>query len=222
MSNFLPDGYAPPATQSDYFKPSKSRETRLRIISSQPMMGMVAWNTGDDGRRAPVRRAMGREFEPDEYDANGTPKHFWAVAIYNYTVGRIQVWEITQATIMEQIKDLQATPEYGHPNRYDIIVRTKGQDLNTEYTVIGVPPMRVNPVVIDAWNAVKPTFDLTRLWTGGDPFGREPKRGATPQRAAAPPGPGQSADENYFEQGQPGDPGPSDAGKFAQDDDIPF
>lgn len=101
-------------------------------------------------------------------------KHFWAFVVGNYREAKLQILELTQASIQGPIEDLVVTPEWGNPTEYDITISKKGQKLDTEYSV---PPSPHKPVAEDVAALFKATHvDLPALFDGKDPFApSEPK-----------------------------------------------
>jgi hypothetical protein len=102
---------------------------------------------------------------------NGKPdrvKHFWAFAVWNYKEGKVQILELTQASIQGPIEDLVVTEDWGDPTGYDITITKKGQKLDTEYSV---QPSPHKPAPEEALAALKATpVNLQALYEGGDPF----------------------------------------------------
>lgn len=182
---FLPSDYKTPETTGKYLK-FKEPETRFRILSSNPLLGYVGWRT-EGNKRKPVRKPMGASWTDSEVDDNKT-RHFWAVAVFNYSLARVQVLEITQSTIQKAIESFVKDPDYGDPVGYDIVVRKSGEGMDTEYQVMPKPPKKADKVIITAWDAMQDKFDLSRLYAGGDPYGDEPLSGSgEPYDEANPP-----------------------------------
>jgi hypothetical protein len=167
-SGFLPDGYEVPASGGKYFK-LKTGENRLRILS-KPLLGYVGW-TQEGNRNKPVRKPL-NQFAIGEIDKRGS-KHFWAMPVWDYADGSIKVWELTQKTIMGAIQALSVNKKWGNPVHYDLSITAKGDGMDREYSVLPEPRERAAPEIVSAWVALRETFDLTKLFTGGDPFGDE-------------------------------------------------
>lgn len=163
----LPDDYVVPST-SKYVK-LQSGENRIRVLGSA-IFGMEGWQVGADDKRYSVRRPMGEPFVMGDVEDVEKIKHFWALPVWNYTDKRVQVFEPTQKTIQKKLRALSKNKDWGDLQGYDVIINREGELMETEYDVIAVPPKELDAAIIAAWEAVKPTFDLNRLFDNGDPF----------------------------------------------------
>jgi len=168
---FLPPDYEVPKKAGKYMRFQKG-ENRIRILAP-PLLGYVAWKT-QDGKTSPLRRTL-NEFHPDEFDKKtGTPKHFWAMPVWDYTTERVKVLEMTQSTIQSVIKDLAGNKKWGTPTSYDIVITAIGDGMEREYSVIPDPKEPLCPAGQLAWEDLQDSFDINRLLANGDPFGDEP------------------------------------------------
>jgi len=168
MSNdFLPPDYKPPTNEGKYLK-FKEPETRFRFLDS-PIRGWLGWKD-----KKPVRKPNLGDFTEKDVDGGDLSKvrHFWAAPVWGYALKRVQVLEITQATIQRTIWNLARDPDWGSPLGYDIVVTSSAPgSKETEYTVLPRPQRPAGVTVDDAWaEARMQGFDIARLWTGGDPF----------------------------------------------------
>src|SRR4051812_35941062 len=114
MSDFLPPNYELPQSTGKYFKPVIG-ENRLRILG-KPIVGNVGWHEDASGKK-PVRQPSGAAFQIGSVDPE-TIKHFWAMPVWNYRDGKIQVWELTQKTIMAAIQTYAKDGDWGDPTSY--------------------------------------------------------------------------------------------------------
>lgn len=170
MDSFLPVGYKLPATNSNYMK-FQQGENVFRILSN-PITGWEWWETvivdGKEARR-PCRVVL-QDGVPITAmdDEKNPPKHFWAMAVYNYQEKRIQILELTQKGIHRAILALSNSKGWGDPKGYDISVTKTGEKKETEYSVMPVPPKPVNEGILQKY---KETYiDLEALYRGEDPF----------------------------------------------------
>lgn len=167
MSDFLPKGYEVPKSSSRYMK-FKTGANKFRILSSPAVLGYEYW-TED---RKPVRAKKLWETIPLDADISGKkgwdPKHFWAFVVWNFQTKKIEILSITQATVQGPMQDLIESEEYGDPRGYSITVTKKGENLETEYTVMPSPPQETPAEILKAVKAEK--IDLEQLFTGGNPF----------------------------------------------------
>lgn len=164
---FLDDDYNPPKRPGKFMKFAIG-ENRFRILD-KPMLGYSGWKTGED-KKVCVRKPTD-DFGKGELDPKEQPKHFWALPVWNYEAGIVQVLEITQTTIQEAITALNRNKKWGRPTEYDIVVTAVGEKLKREYSIIPDPKEPLAAEAAEAWAALQGTFDITRLWTNGDPFG---------------------------------------------------
>lgn len=163
---WLPQGYEVPKQQGNYFKFEKGTN-KFRVLSA-PIMGYIYWNSSGK----PVRLKNYTTLPSDiRLDMDGNPekiKHFWAFVVWSYKAEKLQILEITQATIQSAMQELVTNEDWGDPQQYDITVSKKGEKLDTEYTVTP-SPVRDMP---EAAKTAKRTIpvNLNALYTGADPF----------------------------------------------------
>lgn len=170
MNSFLPEGYEVPTSDGNYLK-LKDGDNKFRVLSSA-IIGWEAWIN-----QKPVRRRMDESFTPDEiesFDSNKDgsprkPKHFWAFVVYNYNEKRIQIYQVTQKSIMTAIEGFVNDESWGSPMNYDIKINRTGENLSTEYAVVPTPPAPLAPAIKQLWEEAPP-IDLEALFTGDDPF----------------------------------------------------
>jgi hypothetical protein len=175
MNDFISDDYKVPST-SRYMK-FQAGENRFRILGSftdeTAIMGMEYWKTTAEGGRKPIRVAMGVQIPITELEENDRgeldmPKHFWALPIYNYQDGMLQILEITQKQVMNGIKDLAKNKVWGNPKDYDLVVTKTGEKLKTKYSVVANPKEPVSETIKEAQKATK--INIVALFSGDDPF----------------------------------------------------
>jgi hypothetical protein len=167
MNTFLPDNYERPATSGGNYAKLEDGQNRFRVLSAAKV-GWLYWNT----QNKPIRLAEKPDNTPEDIRVeNGKAdkiKHFWAFVVWNYRDSKVQILEITQASIQGPLEDLVTNPEWGDPKEYDITITKKGQKLDTEYTVQPSPQKAVPIEAHAAYRAVK--IDLDALFRGEDPF----------------------------------------------------
>ena len=185
MSNLtdwgLSDNYTDPSTISDYLKIGNKESYDIRIVGTftdppSRVQGWEAWKDTVNEQGADVRvpervglkdKAMlSRKGYPDK-----EIKFFWALAVYNRSIDRIQCWQINQVTIRRQLETLLKHRAWGVPNRYDINVSREGEGFDTEYTLNALPAddgggLRTCPIAEQALE--ESTIDLRQLFAGGD------------------------------------------------------
>ena len=165
MNNFFPQDYEVPKAPSDYFK-FEDGANKVRFLSA-PIMGFVYWTMDNK----PVRSKEPFDGVPSNArldEGKFKPKHFWAAVVWNFVESRIQIMEITQASVQGPILDLASNEDWGDPREYNLTINKKGQKLDTEYTVQPSPKTPVPAEALAQLNAT--AIDLDALYRGEDPF----------------------------------------------------
>jgi hypothetical protein len=167
--SFLPDDYKVPASNTGFMK-FQQGENVFRILSDA-IIGWEWWTTEViDGKevRRPNRVTDEEAIPVTEYNEDQPPKHFWAMVVWNYQDKKIQVLEITQKGIQKAIRALEKSKGWGEPKRYDISVTKTGEKLETEYSVMPIPPEPLDKEIEAKFKATK--VNLAALYSGDDPF----------------------------------------------------
>lgn len=166
MSGFLPEGYEVPMGASSFFSLKEQGTYRVRIVS-QPVLGYSYWvEEGDKNRKVRVKFNE-KDKIPAEVPADKVV-HFWAVKIYNHTLKTVQVWEITQKSVMKAITSLTQDKDWGDPFAYDLKITKKGVGKQTEYTVTPSPKMQLTDE--ETKQVAEAEVKLLNLFTGDNPF----------------------------------------------------
>ena len=168
--NFLPDNYESPKDAGNWMKLQEG-ENRIRILT-KPIIGWEDWMD-----KKPIRFHYGAK-PSHPVDPKKAIKHFWAMVVWNYSVEKIQILEVTQASIRKPLESLAQDKEWGAPFFYDIKIKKEGEGVDTEYSVSPVPHKKTPQNVIDSFNA-KPCF-LDAMFKGEDPFVVSPGQKPTP------------------------------------------
>jgi len=166
-NDFFPD--------ADYKLPITSNYMRLvegvnkfRVLSSA-IVGYEYF--GQDNK--PVRSREPFDETPN-IKTGGRVNHFWAFVVFNRIAERIQILEITQKSIMSQMKSYIDSPDWGNPKQYDLSIVRKGMTKNdTEYQVIPSPHKELESEIKDKYEAM--TINLDALYSGDDPFAQSEK-----------------------------------------------
>jgi hypothetical protein len=164
MTDFIPKDYIIPQT-SNYMKFQEGANA-FRVLSPA-VFGYEYWNNSNK----PVRSNAQFTSTPDaKVDQNGQIKvsHFWAFAVYNYQIKKIQILQINQKGIKEYIQGFNNNPKWGNPQGYDIVVNKSGAGVETSYTVMCEPHTPVAPEVLEAYKGMN--INLEALFSGSDPF----------------------------------------------------
>lgn len=112
--------------------------------------------------------------DPDRQGNPGKFKDFVATIIWNYDAKKIQIWEITQSTVMKQLFALHRNPDWNEDvTSFDIQVSketAKGGNF-TNYTLTGVPKSLGASLSKDVEKGFDETYvDLHALYRNENPF----------------------------------------------------
>ena len=177
--SFLPDDYnkAEVPKEEKYLKFSEEGEYRFRFLSS-PIIGVEAWKGGKPLRWRTFQEVPTNEVW-DEYKGKPKPpKTFWAAVVWNYKydkdengkdIGKIQILNLTQVSIINPIKELIKDSEWGSPKEYDLKVKREDADI-TEYTVTPCIPKPLDPLIVGEYGMAN--IKLEALFDGKDPFAK--------------------------------------------------
>jgi len=137
VTSFLPRGYELPKPTSAYVTLEEG-DNRLRILSN----AAIGWEAWIDGV---AHRIEGEEnkFDDDSVDMGDYgPKlyHFWAFLVWNADLKKVQIWQVSQRSILSGLWNLLQQEEWGDPRNYGLIVTKTVTKKKTEYKVVGVPP----------------------------------------------------------------------------------
>jgi hypothetical protein len=177
-ASFIPETYVAPTSGGTDYTKLLDGSNSLRILSEVPLFGYVYWNTANKPVRSdqhpgqPTDVRIGQDGKADKV------KEFWAMAVYNITTKKVEIWEVTQAQIKEAIMNLSRDAEWGHPSGYSLKITKSGKGLETKYSVV---PGKPGPLPADVLAVVDATpINLRALIDGGNPFDSQPKAGAAP------------------------------------------
>ena len=183
-NEWLP-GEAPESGAGNYFrlkdlKKYPDRTADVRIL--QPFLhGWEVWVASEDGKGRPVR-ALTKEELPDPStwrvetrdgkEKRDEPKKFWATALWNVNKKRIQVFSFTQGTIYRQLEVIAKNKRWGAYNAYDLTISSKGEGLETEYSITPNPKEPLDPQCVKEWEKLQESWvGIPAMFSGGDPFG---------------------------------------------------
>lgn len=174
MNDFLPDNYSAPQAGSNYMK-FVDGKNKFRILSS----AIVGWLDWDNKKPVRTKTQPDYSFDPDK-----PAKHFWAFVVWDYQTEKINILEVTQASIRNGILALVNDEVWGDPKGYDLIVTKEGKDLETKYTVMPVPHKPISHEIQTAYDLMQ--IDLNELYRNGDPFKKSSPELNTPVMQAQP------------------------------------
>lgn len=160
---FLPEDYESPKSSGNYMK-LQDGDNKIRILSP-PILGWEDWI-----EKKPVRYRMDQK-PSKPHDPKKPIRHFWAFIVWNYLEEKIQILQITQATIRNNIEALCKDEDWGEPYFYDLKIIRKGEGVDTEYMVNPLPHKALNSKIIEEFKEMP--INLEALFEGADPFSRE-------------------------------------------------
>lgn len=160
MTDFFPSDYKLPQTGVGYMKLVQG-DNVFRVLSS-PIIG---WEDWDD--KKPIRFRM-NEKPASSINPKQPIKHFWAMAVWNYSTKAVEILEITQKTIQGAIKTLVDDEDWGKPQEYDIKIVREGEGMETNYSVNPKPKKEVSAEIKEAFSKKK--INLDALFSGANPF----------------------------------------------------
>lgn len=159
----------PTKTVGNYLKLKDGDDYSIRVLG-EPLEGFTCWTAkGADGKSKGLRAVTYEELASrTDLDPTGSIQRFWAFPILNRTLEIVQIWEITQKTIIDPITSID--------NKYDLTTldidvsrKGTGKD-DTKYWVMPSPG---TPAPLNAKEkaAIDETpLNLVALFSGGDPF----------------------------------------------------
>lgn len=164
MNNFLPENYEYQKEDGNFMK-FQDGENRIRVLSS----AIVGYEDWDDEKNFYRTKTRGEQpLSSRSSKPNAKIKHFWAMVVYNYRSKRVQVLEITQATIFDGFNTLLKDPDWGRPFGYDIVITKTGEGMETKYAVTPKPHKEIDPTIAKKYSELK--INLEALYQGEDPF----------------------------------------------------
>jgi hypothetical protein len=171
--SFLPDNYREPSSSDNYFKIKKDCDNKFRILSST-VRGWEDWTL----EKKPIRfRENEKPVSP--IDPTKPVRFFWAFIVHNIDENKIQIMQITQATIRKSILGLIHDKDWGIPFHYDIKIKRSGEGKDTEYNIIPVNQKPLTADVIEMFNNTP--CNLEALFDNQDPFSlQQCQNGVTP------------------------------------------
>lgn len=165
MSDFF-DFFNRPTTGSDFVKLKDGDRVALRIIS-KPVQGYEIFLDGKPRRWRPD--------EPTPNDVTVPPgesiRQFAAFIVCQYDqekpIGAVKIWSVNQKSILSDMSNLFADGK--HWTEYELILTRRGEGLRTQYALTGVP-RPIEPEVLAAASESEKYIDLSKLYTGDNPF----------------------------------------------------
>ena len=171
-----------------YLNPSsidKDQTVRITFLGNKSLGGYEAWVTKEGKRFSmkfktePTREDLEARAREERVELTGDekPKGFYAFFIYNYEEEAVQVFQFSQAGLIDPIiANLSDDEIQQEPSMYDFKLSTNGlSGMDKRYNVACVPGKRrqekVDKHIEAAFDEVlKKGADLSNLLVGADPF----------------------------------------------------
>lgn len=173
-----------------YLNPSSipdGESVRFSPVGDASLAFLEVWGRTSEGKSKPIRFAeepTSKELADraaDEgvalIDKSGSPsklKQALAFWVWNYSTSSVQLFQATQAGILETLANLFSDEDVAdNPGAWDLELQRFGQGLETRYTLTLKPGKRKGTVAAEvdaAWKECeKKGFNLESLLVNGDP-----------------------------------------------------
>ena len=159
----------PESTGSNYLKITEDAQ-EFRILAS-PIVGWEYFKVDGD-RSVPVRQKEAFEEIPADSKDGSRPKEFRAFPVWNHTLGKVQIMEVTQASIKKEIlKYVQDEDNWGDPKTYDFSISRTWKGKETRYTLMALPKSKFVSADDENWAFEQAkSINLSALYDWDDPF----------------------------------------------------
>lgn len=162
---FLPANRVAPvrSTGGNYFK-LQDGSNKIRV-TSDAIVGYVYWSNQNKPVRSEEHPGNPADIRIGDDGKAERIRYFWAVTVWDYSTQNLSIWEITQATIQDQLEALAGNEDWGHPKEYDLVIQKSGKGLDTKYKVMPSPH---KPMSAEIQSAIESSaIDLNSLFDKG-------------------------------------------------------
>jgi len=164
-----PANYEVPKSDSQYMSFKNPGKYKFRILQ-KPIFGYAGWKVVE-GKNKPFRFAMNEKPSDTSSFKEGKVNHFWAMPVFNFNTGHVEVLEIPQKSIQEAIEAYARDTDWGSPLGYNLTVTREGSGMDTKYTTVNSPHSELPAEAKDAWAKVQADgFNINELFIDGNPF----------------------------------------------------
>lgn len=157
MTNFLPDNYELPTTETNYTKFEKEKTTRIRILESWLDQDCILYyeyfQDQADWKTKPIRSKT-KFTETPWINVKSQVKEVWSFKVFNYDLQTIQICSISQKWIKESILNLIKDEDFWNPLWYDLKISRNWEWLETKYGVIATPPKPFDKKLIKEYKKI--------------------------------------------------------------------
>jgi hypothetical protein len=172
----------------NYLNPSSINEgdtTRITLLGDKSLAGYEVWGTNSEGKRVSMKfrtQPAREDLQERASELNVTlkgdekAKGFYAFFVYSYDAEKVQVFQFSQASLIDPIIASLSDEEIGaEPWSYDFKISATGTGMDKRYSAMCVPGKRrqapVEKKINAAWEEVQEAgADLSNLLVGADVF----------------------------------------------------
>jgi len=171
-NNSLPIGFDKLRTEKPYINLGKlaEGEHRFRIVA-RPIAGWIDWKDKKPMRFRPENKPK------SPVDPTKPIKPFWAIHVWDYAKEGLFIMEITQNSIRRALEMLAMNEDWGDLTSFDFKIKKEGAGIDTNYSVIPIPPKPMAQVVKESLTAapvrLEALYDGLDPWTDLEPFDGE-------------------------------------------------
>jgi hypothetical protein len=162
-NNSLPSGFEKLKTEKPYINLGKLAEGEYRFrIVQRPIAGWIDWLDKKPFRFTPDNKPR------TSFDPTKPVKPFWAVHVWDYQKEGLYIMEITQNSIRKSLETLALNEDWGDLTGFDFKIKKEGAGIDTNYSVIPIPPKPLAEHIRMALESSK--VRLEALYEGKDPW----------------------------------------------------
>ncbi len=169
MNDFLPEGHTVPDLGTSGYMKFKDGDNKIRVLGSA-IVGYELWVEGKPLRRKVKNFSVGELEKADINKFTGKqkePTYFWAFPVWNYQEGKVQILEITQASVINGIENYLSDDDWGSPFEYDLVI-VRESEPKVSYSVKAKPHKKLDEAIMKEYQ--KLSIDVSRLYEGENPF----------------------------------------------------
>jgi len=180
MANPFATGYIEPSAQNNYLKFDEEGSYLFRIITPKtevvsyfrgfienPAEGepkkLILPNNGDG-----LYPSIPKGVKLKVFGTENPIKLVWAVKVFNIDIQKVQVWEVSQASIRKSLFAIGSGKLKNDWTKFDIQITKTGQKTETQYTLITGDTRELTNDELDIINSTP--VDLSAIERGEDPF----------------------------------------------------
>lgn len=149
----IPKGTTIPKSSGSFMK-LVAGKNKIRFLSDV-RTGWEGWRAGKpfrhEGDLCKITPEMVEMTDGEKPKPN--INYFWVAQVWNYNTSKVEIFEITQKTIMNPLFTLEEEQDWGDLKGYDINIIKEGEKLTTKFTVQGVPPKKLAKEIIEAYES---------------------------------------------------------------------